>query len=504
MTAAIKAPSLEATLRELVGELDVPPSKYEDAEARYHAVGDWLNADGSAIAKFKPEVYPHGSFALGTAVKPINDGEEYDVDAMCLLKAPPANITQQQLKEMVGDRLREHGKYREMLDPKEGRRRCWTLRYSDESRFHLDVTPAIPDNAAWLSALGVPVRFAGHAVRISCKDQWHLAEWPRSNPSGYALWFIECCKIVEPAQRVGKMAEARADVQPLPTYRQRLPLQRVVQILKRHRDIVMGDDCDKPISVIITTLAAKAYSGQASLTAAFEGVVAGLDLHVRKDAAGVLWIANPVNPKENFADRWEGEPEKAQRFVEWIEKLRSDLKALLTATTFDESALILTEAFGERDAKEVVRRLATRPLPGDMIRSPLSVSAAPDALSPPHKETPPWPLAIHMGRVTVTAIASRVGFRTQTFTSHSPLLNKRMQIRFKAATVVEEPFDAYWQVVNTGTEATAAGQLRGGFGRDWLTHEESTLYSGKHWIECVIVKQGQLVARSGPIFVNIA
>ena len=47
-------------------------------------------------------------------------------------------------------------------------------------------------------------------------------------------------------------------------------MQRIVQILKRHRDVMFKDDKDKPISIIITTLAANAYKGEDSL---LEGLV---------------------------------------------------------------------------------------------------------------------------------------------------------------------------------------------------------------------------------------
>jgi hypothetical protein len=67
----------------------------------------------------------------------------------------------------------------------------------------------------------------------------------------------------------------------------------------------------------------------------------------------------------------------------------------------------------------------------------------------------------------------------------------------------------YWQVVNTGADAEAAHQLRGGFDagvieRGKIERKENTLYTGSHTIECFIVKNKHLVARSGAFIVNIA
>ena len=71
------------------------------------------------------------------------------------------------------------------------------------------------------------------------------------------------------------------------------------------------------------------------------------------------------------------------------------------------------------------------------------------------------------------------------------------------------PYKLFWQVVNTGEEAAAANDLRGGFnggevqrgGRKW---HESTRYTGGHWVECFAVKDGQCLARSGEFIVNVA
>lgn len=55
-------------------------------------------------------------------------------------------------------------------------------------------------------------------------------------------------------------------VRAVPKYQSnKTPLQRAVQILKRHRDIMFAGDEDKPVSIIITTLAAKAYQEKVRL-----------------------------------------------------------------------------------------------------------------------------------------------------------------------------------------------------------------------------------------------
>jgi len=87
-------------------------------------------------------------------------------------------------------------------------------------------------------------------------------------------------------------------------------------------------------------------------------------------------------------------------------------------------------------------------------------------------------------------------------------LPRNCSLRFEADTTVTGRFKVYWQVVNTGREAEDADCLRGGFSPDaaargGLSHSESTLYWGQHSIECFIVKNGKLAARSGQFIVNI-
>jgi hypothetical protein len=95
-------------LKCIAESLDIPDSKYEDAVAKYEAVGKWLNANNSSLTLFKPIIYPHGSFRLGTMIKPYNDGDEYDIDLVCQLELSKDNVTQKQLKQMIGDRLNEN------------------------------------------------------------------------------------------------------------------------------------------------------------------------------------------------------------------------------------------------------------------------------------------------------------------------------------------------------------------------------------------------------------
>ena len=264
----------------LAEELDISPSKYKQAVERYTAVADWLMSGDYKNASGEPDIYPQGSFRLGTVIRPMRDGKEadYDIDLVSQLIIDKGFTTAKELKHTIGDRLKENANYKRMLD-EEGRR-CWTLEYAEEDvGFHLDILPSIPATDTVKRALNevcVPSEYHMHAIDITDKEKkTGLYDWKLSgsNPRGYAIWFENINKAafvrVESDQRqaiVEKYASVYASVELIPDALIRTPLQRAVQILKRHRDMYFKDQLDvKPISIIITTLAAMAYDGETEL-----------------------------------------------------------------------------------------------------------------------------------------------------------------------------------------------------------------------------------------------
>ena len=148
-------------------------------------------------------------------------------------------------------------------------------------------------------------------------------DWPRSNPKGYAQWFRT--KVVEFKVRRMTEAAAKAEVEAMPTYRIKTPLQSAIMILKRHRDQMFEYRSDeKPISIIITTLASHAYKGEESIGKALISILADMDQHIGMDPHGNAVIPNPTDPLENFADKWPKHPERRAAFYEWLEAARHD------------------------------------------------------------------------------------------------------------------------------------------------------------------------------------
>ena len=159
------------------------------------------------------------------------------------------------------------------------------------------------------------------------------------------------------ATRVRLAEAAHTPPQAIPDWEVKTTLHRVVQILKLHRNEHFSDRLDRrPASILVTTLAAHAYRGQQGL---YEAVLQAVELmpeYVERTPAG-LWVPNPVEPRENFADRWRERPDLAREFFDWLKRLGGDLRDAASERGIDRVAAGLQESFGAQAVEVAVRRL---------------------------------------------------------------------------------------------------------------------------------------------------
>lgn len=364
--------SLEEYLQALADSTSLNPTQMKKIVDRYQSVGGFLDREGSSIKYLNPRVSPQGSVLLGTANRPINDEDELDVDLVCLLQdGSKATMTQAQLKRLITDEIKLYAKAQNMMPPHEGRR-CVTLEYRDDTSFHVDILPAFSDAEGMRSNLrkqllsdGLRQRLLGSvsdsSIAITCTEHPNFKrlsmDWPVSNPEGYGKWFASQQSVVLLEKRTAIFdGSVHANVDDIPLHDVRTPLQDVVKILKWDRDVTLGDDDDKPISVIITTLAARAYRGEATLTAALNTILTTMDesIEVRD---GVIWIANPTNPGENFADRWEGCPRKEKIFRSWLKRARQTYLVFMRLPLSETSSRVLNDSVQPRIVESLNKRL---------------------------------------------------------------------------------------------------------------------------------------------------
>ena len=384
MTLDLEQKRQFAEILEKLGEnLSITKSQHEAAVQSYAAVGNWLSKDDSILKPYNPEVKPQGSFIIGTTVQPVNPEDDIDLDIVCELHGKKWDWTQEDVKRIVGDQIRNNKTYESLLDD-EGRR-CWTLKYREKSnrndRYHMDILPAIIANGYSVllekSFSNLENRdYDNLQLSITDKERFDFytetdpKKWLQSNPFGYAKWFMGRVYIFEGT--LTKSFSLNEAVKPTPGYQEeRLPLQRVVQLLKRHRDIMFANEPNedvrkqKPISCIITTLAARAYRGEINVLDALWGVIERMrnEIEWRTDASGKQyeWISNPVNEAENFADRWNDDHScRRENFYKWLDAVKEDLQYAQSQRGLGKISESLKKSFGDEPVTKVFAQIGER------------------------------------------------------------------------------------------------------------------------------------------------
>ena len=328
-------------LDKLCQQVEITDTQFQTAKTRYEAVGTWLSGSSSQHLN-QVQIYPQGSIALGTAIKPLA-ANEFDVDLVCHLPSIEHTSSAQAVKALVGARLKEHGTYKSMLEEKQ---RCWRINYANE--FHLDITPSILNPRCQQDGELVPDK--------------SLAEWKPTNPKGYINRFEQYAAI-RPRFVLLERNFAKAiydSVEPLPEPSRAKPfLKRIVQLLKRHRDqqFVGSSRAElAPISVIITTLAGWAYAKCSTpqqtyadefdfITAVIREMPTFIEVEMRAGKPFYM-VKNETTAGENFADKWNQDPRRAAAFYAWHTDVLDSVESLLQIEGVDQFAESLSQKFG--------------------------------------------------------------------------------------------------------------------------------------------------------------
>ncbi len=338
-----------------IGKLDISPTNYKKAVDRYTAVGNMIETRLRDEYNVDSHVYAQGSFMLGTVVQPYGKDKEYDVDLVCECDFTTQQKSPLELKKLIGKIISEDSTYGKMLTD-EGRR-TWTIEYAEDCdlSFHIDVQPSIPgEYSQYEKAI---------LTTTKSKENQNDYSWDNGNPLGLKDWFdsINASSYNEIAFAQKRMLfESNnliyASVDEIPKQLVVTKLQRMIQILKRHRDIRFENKDykdDKPNSMIITILASKVFSesnGNASLSDLLklfaDKVSTNVELLNRNSSnvTGLLIdridgryeISNPT-VEENLAERWnDSDNSKKRAFFDWTNWIHSDVEKLRDNTLLFE------------------------------------------------------------------------------------------------------------------------------------------------------------------------
>jgi len=327
--------NLDQLLQGISRRLQLSQSQHKRAVDHYNAVAKLLLTVGSPVAQYGPTIYPQGSLRIGTTVKPYK-GNEFDLDLVCELNVDyrSIRIAPSELVRKIGLWLRSIGTYAAIVEIKN---RCIRINYKDD--FHLDIVIACKDRTLPPEAIVIPDREA--------------KAWKATNPVGFAMWFQSRAELSSPIEY---MAE---HIEPAPSYTlDKYPLQRVVQLIKRHRDVAFFNTVGiEPVSIVLTTLAGEQYSGEASLYDAIRTTLTGVI--ARLPRAGRLIVCNPAIELEDLSERW-NDPEAYSAFVEWLKKFSREWADLQNQIGLNKVAEKLRVLFGETVVNTEIDELHAR------------------------------------------------------------------------------------------------------------------------------------------------
>ena len=336
--------NVDKMLRKIGKEIEISKTEHEKAVKSYNAVGTFIDNN---IPQYDIKVVPQGSFRLGTVIKPITDEDEYDIDLVAIIDHK--FLSAKELKNIVGDALKSSDRYSEKLV--EGKR-CWTIEYSESSKYHMDILPTMMSDTYSTNK---------ELTMTHKEDEKSDYEFRQTNPEAYYDWFVE--RMEEERKRLKEEYAIRnkLEIVDVPEYEIKTTLQVAIQILKRYRDIKFKETPDiKPISIILTTLMAKVYTGKESVYELIEKFSKEYMMHIEKDENGNIIIRNPVNENENFADKWPKYPERRKAFFKFMTELEEDLvtNRILLEGNIREQADFYKKLFGENMVNRAYENIA--------------------------------------------------------------------------------------------------------------------------------------------------
>ena len=327
--------------------LDLTKTQRERIEAAYNAVGNYLASCDHPLLK-GAQIYPQGSMRLRTTNKPLGQ-DEFDVDLILFL--PNATYaTRDEIVKVVKQHLLDNDVYKELVeDLPRG------LRINYKGDYHLDITPA--------KAYDLP-SLQGHPLWVVDKH----TGFKESNPEGMAQGFDKACSMLPVIRKAHVFMEALTNrsVTELPDQSKKKPLNRIIQVLKRHRDVWSQQDDNthadfRPISVVITMLASLAYVEVVKTGKEFDNefdlildVIELMQHQIETNFDEVL-IINPTMEPENYAEKWNrAERQEGQKyrtaFYAWHRAAADTFEHLASANNqgIDNVFTALSGAFGEQ------------------------------------------------------------------------------------------------------------------------------------------------------------
>lgn len=336
-------------VRDVAEQREMPDYKRSHAEDKYTAVSTWLDnsPDDDPLSTIPIKIYTIGSFLSSTPVKP-QSGDEFDVDMAGELQLDYRQYPDPRAAvDIFEKRLRKNKKYDEIAE-----RKTRVIRLNYAGDFYLDFMPCFPTYLGDSSST---------AIKIPHKVSEGLYIYKDSDPLGLNRWFEQQCAI----RRLTKMAldeRIQNDISPFPEHQNnKPPLKLALQMLKNARNLffVNDDEGKKDVkTVILQVLLARNYNGEQNVFLILLDAVNRMygDFYLTLNPV----IENPINPKEDFAEKWRSDPERlaVKKFQSFLLHCRELLLEADSAPLGLASSLEpLKKLFGSNEIDRAINRI---------------------------------------------------------------------------------------------------------------------------------------------------
>lgn len=308
--------------------LQLTEEKFQELQKNYQALSNYIANQHELADSEDYSIYQQGSFAIDTAIKPLK-GDDFDVDVVVEFDMSKKDVGPIEFYNQLLNAFKE-GKYGKLVEEYRN-----NIRINYNNNYHFDIMPAIPTPTC-SESLNVPDR--------------KKRDWVIRSPKTFAKWFIEQSKKVQGYKirfQDNKyfMESITIPLKKPQPYEQKPTLNRVVQLIKRTRDIFFKDyeDC-YPQSIVLTTLAAKYYNGEFSVCDAFTNIIN--KIYKLKESNKRFDVFNPScnGYQENFTEKWKYKTKYYDNFSLYTDYLCENIEKL---NKNDSVQIILKKMFGD-------------------------------------------------------------------------------------------------------------------------------------------------------------
>lgn len=436
--------SMNNDFARFLSDIEPSSSTVREISTAQKSLRDYLSSH-EEYSNHHQSSYLSGSYAKHTAIRPAKDDGNRDVDIIVETNhstgSSPANVL-----EKLRDALADASKY--------STARVQTHSVGIQlSKLDIDVVPLAKEGESW---------YIGDA---------ETGEWNQTNPKGHGEWSTEVNK-----EHGGKY-------------------KPVVKILKWWRREHCPEGSRWPKGITLEKIVADSLPDE---TGPYDDLVASVfrSMHARYSddiTSGIVpFIDDPSLPGNDLAASYS------------IEDFREFDRELV-------SAIELLDASGSTN--EVWRKILGKRFPTGSSKAAFSLPASiylptQRALAVDWRESLPYVVkAKGFGIQVYAEVETREGKR---FTIHS---NDRSIP--KGCTVIYHALRSpslrncsiRWQIVNTGTEAVSANCKRGEIEPPNVNNgsrRETTAYTGRHYVQCFVIRKGVCIARSREFFINVS